>query len=162
MLLSDGQDTCTSAKKINLKEICTLQIPVHTFGFGADHDPVMLHSIAESSKGTFSFIEAERVIQDAFAQRIGGLLSVAVQDLQVHIKSLDSHLRINQLKAGSYSTSLTGENQQLGSVDIGDLCADEERDFLVLVNIPVVTDEDSNDQMKVVSVWCDYKDLFTK
>ncbi|KAI3902591.1 hypothetical protein MKW92_004012 [Papaver armeniacum] len=161
MLLSDGQDTCTGTKTINLKEISKLPIPVHTFGFGADHDSTMLHSVAESSKGTFSFIEAEEVIQDAFAQRIGGLLSVAVQDLQVHIQSLDPHLSIRQLKAGSYSTSLTGENQ-LGSVDIGDLYADEERDFLVLVNIPVVADENSNDQMKLVSVWCDYKDPFTK
>ncbi|KAI3882045.1 hypothetical protein MKX03_006255, partial [Papaver bracteatum] len=159
MLLSDGQDSYTNT--INLKEISRTQIPVHTFGFGADHDPIMLHSIAESSKGTFSFIEAEGIIQDAFAQRIGGLLSVAVQDLKVHIKSLDPHLSISQLKAGSYSTSLTGENQT-GSVDIGDLYADEERDFLALMNIPVVTDEDPNDQMKLVSVCCSYKDPFTK
>ncbi|KAI3937856.1 hypothetical protein MKW92_034477 [Papaver armeniacum] len=161
MLLSDGQDTCTGTGIINLKKVSKLQIPVHTFGFGADHDSTMLHSIAESSKGTFSFIEAERVLQDAFAQRIGGLLSVAVQDLRVRIKSLDPHLSISQLKAGSYSTSLTGENQ-LGSVDFGDMYADEERDFLVLVNIPVVTDGNPNDQMKLVSVWCDYKDPFTK
>ncbi|KAI3945201.1 hypothetical protein MKX01_034962 [Papaver californicum] len=159
MLLSDGQDSYTKA--INLKEISRLQIPVHTFGFGADHDPIMLHSIAEGSKGTFSFIEAEGLIQDAFAQCIGGLLSVVVQDLQVHIQSLDPHLCLSQLKAGSYSTNLTGDNQT-GSVDIGDLYADEERDFLVLVNIPVVTDGNFIDQMKLVSVWCDYKDPFTK
>ncbi|XP_026448819.1 E3 ubiquitin-protein ligase WAV3-like [Papaver somniferum] len=159
MLLSDGQDSYT--KEINLKEISRLQIPVHTFGFGADHDPIMLHSIAEGSKGTFSFIEAEGLIQDAFAQCIGGLLSVVVQDLQVHIQSLDPHLCLSQLKAGSYSTYLTGDNQT-GSVDIGDLYADEERDFLVLVNIPVVADGNSNDQMKLVRVWCGYKDPFTK
>ncbi|KAI3996028.1 hypothetical protein MKX01_037525 [Papaver californicum] len=159
MLLSDGQDSYT--KEINLKEISRLQIPVHTFGFGADRDPIMLHSIAEGSKGTFSFIETEGLIQDAFAQCIGGLLSVVVQDLQVHIQSLDPHLCLSQLKAGSYSTYLTADNQT-GSVDIGDLYADEERDFLVLVNIPVVTDGNFNDQMKVVSVCCGYKDPFTK
>ncbi|XP_026451275.1 E3 ubiquitin-protein ligase WAVH1-like [Papaver somniferum] len=115
----------------------------------------------QSSKGTFSFIEAERVIQEAFPQRIGGLLSVVLQDLQVHIQSLDPHLCISQLKAGGYSTSLTGENQ-VGSVDIGDLYANEERDFLVLVNLPVATDGNSNDQMKLVSVWCVYKDPFIK
>ncbi|KAI3996029.1 hypothetical protein MKX01_037526 [Papaver californicum] len=132
-------------------KISKLQIPVHTFGFGADHDPIMLHSIAEGSKGTFSFIEAEGLIQDAFAQCVGGLLSVVMQDLQVHIQSLDPYLCLSQLKAGSYSTYLTGDNQT-GTVDIGDLYADEERDFLVLVNIPVVTDGIFNDQMKLVSV----------
>ncbi|KAI3902590.1 hypothetical protein MKW92_004011 [Papaver armeniacum] len=159
MLLSDGQDSYT--KTINLKEISRLQIPVHTFGFGADHDPDMLHSIAEDSKGTFSFIEAEGLIQDAFAQCIGGLLSIVVQDLQVHIQSLDPYLCISQLQAGSYSTYLTGD-YQTGSIDIGDLYADEERDFLVLVNIPVVTDANINNQMKLVSVCCGYKDPFTK
>ncbi|RZC51260.1 hypothetical protein C5167_019682 [Papaver somniferum] len=159
MLLSDGQDSNT--KTINLKEISRLGIPVHTFAFGADHDPIMLHSIAEGSKGTFSFIEAEGLIQDAFAQCIGGLLSVVVQDLKVHIQSLDPYVSISHLKAGSYSTCLTGDNQT-GSVAIGDLCADEERDFLVLVNIPVVADGNSNDQMKLLSVWCVYKDPFTK
>ncbi|MCL7034640.1 hypothetical protein MKW94_027352 [Papaver nudicaule] len=159
MLLSDGQDN--EAKVINLKEISRLQIPVHTFGFGADHDSVMLHSIAVGSKGTFSFIETEGLIQDVFAQCIGGLLSVAVQDVQVHIQSLDTNLCLSQLKAGDYSTNLAGD-KKTGSVDIGDMYADEERDFLVLVNIPVVADGNSNDQMKLVSVRCAYKNPFTK
>ncbi|MCL7042646.1 hypothetical protein MKW94_000484 [Papaver nudicaule] len=159
MLLSDGQDSYT--KKINLKEISRLQIPVHTFGFGADHDPVMLYSIAEGSKGTFSFVEAEGLIQDAFAQCIGGLLSVVVQGLQVHIQSLDPYLCLSQLKAGSYPTFLASDNQT-GLVDIGDLYSDEERDFLVQVNIPVVANENSSNQMNLVNVWCDYKDPCTK
>ncbi|KAI3902593.1 hypothetical protein MKW92_004014, partial [Papaver armeniacum] len=108
----------SNTKTINLKEISRLGIPVHTFAFGADHDPIMLHSIAEGSKGTFSFIEAEGLIQDAFAQCIGGLLSVVVQDLLVHIQSLDPSVSISHLKAGSYCTCLTGDNQT-GSVDIG-------------------------------------------
>ena len=45
-------------------------LPLHAFGFGADHDSDTLHSIAEASGGTFSFIEDEDVMQDAFAQCI--------------------------------------------------------------------------------------------
>ncbi|BAS84684.1 Os03g0413850 [Oryza sativa Japonica Group] len=40
-----------------------------------------MHTIAEVTGGTFSFIENEAFIQDGFAQCIGGLLSVAVQEL---------------------------------------------------------------------------------
>ncbi|KAI3857216.1 hypothetical protein MKW98_010630 [Papaver atlanticum] len=149
MLLSDGKDSCM--KTFNLKDISRMQIPVHTFGFGTDHDPIMLHSIAGGSKGTFSFIEAEGLIQDAFAQCIGGLLSVVVQDLQVHVHSPDPYVCLSQLKAGSYPTYLTNDNQT-GSVDFGDLYADEERVFLVLINIPAVTDENFNDQVKLVRV----------
>ncbi|MCL7026195.1 hypothetical protein MKW94_029057 [Papaver nudicaule] len=149
MLLSDGQDNY--AKAIDLQDISRLQIPVYTFGFGADHDSGMLNSISEGSKGTFSFIEDVGVVQDAFAQCIGGLLSVAVQDVQVHIQSFDPNICLSQLKAGGYSTNLAGD-KKTGSVDLGDMYADEERDFLVLVNIPVVADGSSSDHMKLVSV----------
>ncbi|RZC81298.1 hypothetical protein C5167_043877 [Papaver somniferum] len=63
---------------------------------------------------------------------------------------------------GSYSSNISCDNQ-IGFVDIGELYADEERDVLVLVNIPaVVEDKDSGNQMKLVSVWCTYRDPFTK
>jgi hypothetical protein len=42
--------------------------PIHTFGFGSDHDTAAMHVVAEASGGTFSFIENEAVIQDAFVQ----------------------------------------------------------------------------------------------
>jgi len=54
--------------------------PVHSFGFGKDHDAVAMHTIAEVTGGTFSFIENEAAIQDGFVQCIGGLLTVAVQE----------------------------------------------------------------------------------
>nr|AAX95854.1 hypothetical protein LOC_Os11g11610 [Oryza sativa Japonica Group]ABA92151.1 hypothetical protein LOC_Os11g11610 [Oryza sativa Japonica Group] len=47
--------------------------PVHTFGFGKDHDAVAMHTIAEVTGGTFSFIENEAAIQDGFAQCIAPL-----------------------------------------------------------------------------------------
>ncbi|BAS75818.1 Os01g0909051 [Oryza sativa Japonica Group] len=39
-----------------------------------------MHTIAEVTGGTFSFIENKAAIQDGFAQYIGGLLNVAVQE----------------------------------------------------------------------------------
>uniref|UniRef100_A0A453CYJ7 VWA-Hint protein Vwaint domain-containing protein n=1 Tax=Aegilops tauschii subsp. strangulata TaxID=200361 RepID=A0A453CYJ7_AEGTS len=57
--------------------------PIHTFGFGADNDALAMHTIAEATGGTFSFIENQAAIQDSFAQCIGGLLSVAVQEAPI-------------------------------------------------------------------------------
>ncbi|OVA20308.1 zinc finger protein [Macleaya cordata] len=158
MLLSDGQDSYRNST--HLQQDLSLQIPVHTFGFGTDHDPVLLHSISESCMGTFSFIEAEGVIQDAFAQCIGGLLSVVVQDLQVHVQAVHPDLRLGQIKAGSYDTRLINDNRA-GFINVGDLYADEERDFLVLVNVPAVG-KDSSNETNLVNVWCVYKDPFSK
>ncbi|KAJ7947834.1 Zinc finger C3HC4-type RING finger family protein [Quillaja saponaria] len=174
ILLSDGQDTysvkspsvaCTGTSyqslvpsSIRRNNGTVLQIPVHAFGFGADHDATSMHSISEMSGGTFSFIEAEGVIQDAFAQCIGGLLSVVVQEVQVKVDCVHPSLQVCSIKAGSYQTSMTG-NARKASICVGDLYAEEERDFLVTVNIPV---DFSSDEMSLLKVRCIHRDPITK
>ncbi|KAF7811810.1 E3 ubiquitin-protein ligase WAV3-like [Senna tora] len=173
ILLSDGQDTYTvngSGANQPLRNYQLLlptsisghdnsgfQIPVHAFGFGADHDASSMHSISEISGGTFSFIETEAVIQDAFAQCIGGLLSVVVQELQVQIECLHPSLNLVSLKAGSYPSRLMADGQK-GFIDVGDLYADEERDFLVSVNIPAALGSETS----LIKVKCVYKDPLTQ
>ena len=39
------------------------RFPVHTFGFGSDHDAGAMHTIAEETGGVFSFVEAEDTVQ---------------------------------------------------------------------------------------------------
>lgn len=174
ILLSDGQDTYTVISpggvhpqtdyqlllpvSIRRNNGAGLQIPVHAFGFGADHDAASMHSISEISGGTFSFIEAEGVIQDAFAQCIGGLLSVVVQELLVRIECVHPSLQLGSIKAGSYRTSMMAD-ARMGSISVGDLYAEEERDFLVTINIPV---DASSYEMSLVKVRCVYRDPITK
>ncbi|KAI5384195.1 hypothetical protein KIW84_071271 [Lathyrus oleraceus] len=71
ILLSDGQDNYTVGSSgndqpqpnyhlllpisISGRDNWGFQIPVHAFGFGADHDASSMHSISEISDGTFSF-----------------------------------------------------------------------------------------------------------
>ncbi|RLN42857.1 uncharacterized protein C2845_PM01G40520 [Panicum miliaceum] len=101
VLLSDGQDTYTVPRRggyggrdANYDALVPPSDPVHTFGFGTDHDAAAMHTIAEATGGTFSFIEDEAAIQDAFAQCIGGLLSVAVQELRVDIACVHPGVRV--------------------------------------------------------------------
>ncbi|XP_024011577.1 uncharacterized protein LOC112086693 [Eutrema salsugineum] len=171
VLLSDGQDTYTMTsptsggsrgtdyKTLLPKEINGNRIPVHAFGFGADHDASLMHSIAENSGGTFSFIESETVIQDAFAQCIGGLLSVVVQELCVKVECVHPVLRIGSVKAGSYRFD-SGPDSRTGCIGVGDLYAEEERNFLVNLDIPIV--DGVSDPMSVLKVRCIYKDPMTK
>ncbi|KAF3780598.1 Uncharacterized protein EJ110_NYTH38828 [Nymphaea thermarum] len=178
VLLSDGQDTYSVSAGANQnRQMQTFdyqtflpfsirrntqqgqaQIPVHTFGFGTDHDAASMHSISETSGGTFSFIEAESVIQDAFAQCIGGLLSVVVQELQVWFECASPGVSINSVHAGSY-TSRVSDHGRRGLVDVGDLYAEEERDFLVDVRIPASSISIlSHPEVVVLKVGCVYKD----
>ncbi|GMH07903.1 hypothetical protein Nepgr_009743 [Nepenthes gracilis] len=174
ILFSDGQDTYTVngsggnhpeqnyvfllPLSIQGHERSGFQIPVHTFGFGADHDASLMHSISETSGGTFSFLETEAAVQNAFAQCIGGLLSVVVQELQVGIECVHPSLLIRSIKAGSYPSRMTAD-RCAGYIDVGDLYADEERDFLVSVNIPA---EFSASETSLLKVRCVFKDPFSK
>ncbi|KAJ6819363.1 uncharacterized protein M6B38_402790 [Iris pallida] len=171
ILLSDGQDTYTVSSSGSVApgtqpDYRSLvpsstqddsgsnhQIPVHAFGFGVDHDSASMHSISETSGGTFSFIEAEGVIQEAFAQCIGGLLSVVVQELRVTVDCVHSGVRVAPIKSGSYDSQVADDGRK-GSIDVGNLYADEERDFLVSVNVPIV----SLEEVVLLKVACAYRD----
>ncbi|KAL8052019.1 hypothetical protein ABFX02_06G185400 [Erythranthe guttata] len=78
-------------------------IPVHSFGFGSDHDPVTMHAISDASGGTFSFIESYEMVQDAFASCIGGLLSVVTQELRLTLRSAPNGVEIKSIPSGRYS-----------------------------------------------------------
>ncbi|CAA0815061.1 Zinc finger (C3HC4-type RING finger) family protein [Striga hermonthica] len=167
ILLSDGQDTYTNrapptaiAPRSDYQSIIngasTSRVPIHVFGFGSDHDADSMHLISENSGGTFSFIEAESVIQDAFAQCIGGLLSVVVQELTVEVECVDPTVRLVSVKSGSYKTSLALDKRR-ATIEVGDLYAEEERDFLVTADIPIY--ESGGEEMSLVKVKCNYQHL---
>ncbi|KAL1817430.1 hypothetical protein DCAR_0521859 [Daucus carota subsp. sativus] len=174
ILLSDGQDTYTingsdgSQNEPNYELLLPTSIhgkgnpgfgiPVHAFGFGTDHDASLIHSISETSGGTFSFIEKEGAIQDAFAQCIGGLLSVVVKELRLTIDSADSRIHLGSIKSGSYQNHVTPD-LKTAYVEVGDLYADEERDFLVSVNVPK---ELVNKETSILKVRCVYNNPLTK
>ncbi|KAK8662287.1 hypothetical protein V6N13_091871 [Hibiscus sabdariffa] len=169
LLLSDGQDTYTvygpNKSRPNYELLVPLsvqgvdnRIPVHAFGFGGDHDASSMHSISEISGGTFSFIETETMIQDAFAQCIGGLLSVVVQELQVCVECMSPSLCLGLIKAGSYQSNVSADGKT-GFIDVGDLYDDEERDFLVSVKVPA---ESFACEASLLKVKCVYRDPVTK
>ncbi|MCO5608321.1 hypothetical protein L7F22_062527 [Adiantum nelumboides] len=183
MLLSDGQDTYNMSSGRQLPfllggasadsrrlvprsirrstSLGHLQIPIHTFGFGTDHDSSTMHAIAEISGGTFSFIQAEEMVQDAFAQRIGGLLSVVAQDVELTISCLSPGVLITAIHAGSYQSSVIDEGLH-GNVRLGDLYAEEERDILIELKLPAVMQANSVTSMRLLEAGCAHKDPITR
>ncbi|KAJ1409230.1 Zinc finger, RING-type [Sesbania bispinosa] len=141
ILLSDGQDTYTVNNRpgadyrslvpnsIHRSNGECLQIPVHAFGFGVDHDATSMHSISEISG-----------------------------ELQVEIQCVHPSLQLSSVKAGNYQTRLIN-NARMATIKVGDLYAEEERDFLGTVNVPV---DKSIDEMSLLNVRGFYIDPITK
>ncbi|WVZ59214.1 hypothetical protein U9M48_009399 [Paspalum notatum var. saurae] len=139
-------------------------VPIHAFGFGHDHDSRAMHAVAEMSNGTFSFIDVARSIQDAFAQCIGGLLSVVVQDARVLIDCADDGVLVTSIKSGGYASGVAADGRG-GFVDVGRLYADEERDFLVTVRVPPAARGGDGADMNMITTTtliyarCSYRDV---
>jgi hypothetical protein len=153
ILLSDGQDMCLppAIPQINgaggvarnysslvppaFMNAGSRPGPIHTSGFGGDHDAAAMHAIAEATGGTFSFVQDQAVIQDAFARCVGGLLSVAVQEARLAVMCLHRGVRIQEVKSGSYGSNVVADGRTR-TMDAGELYDDERRRFRVLVYVP--------------------------
>ncbi|CAA3000558.1 uncharacterized protein LOC111407381 [Olea europaea var. sylvestris] len=187
IFLSDGQDTCSSGLFFQTSSqppqylhllpgsICPRNrgtqdqvqqqtFPVHAFGFGSDHDPVAMHAISDESGGTFSFIESYEMIQDAFASCIGGLLSVVNQRLQIIVRSASNGVEIKSISSGRYASEISDQGCR-GIINVGDLYADEEKEFLINLSVPVLRgaeDEEGQGKTSLLDIVCSYRDIVSK
>lgn len=138
--------------------------PVHAFGFGTDHDPLAMHAISDASAGTFSFIESYEMVQDAFASCIGGLLSVLMQELRVMVRSASNGVEIKSIPSGRYSSEILNGGSQ-GTLSVGDLYADEEKEFLINLSVPVcptAEGDESEAKTSLLDITCSYRDVLSK
>ncbi|KAL2474132.1 Zinc finger (C3HC4-type RING finger) family protein [Forsythia ovata] len=138
--------------------------PVHSFGFGSDHDSSVMLTISDASGGTFSFIESVGMVQDAFARCIGGLLSVVAQELQLTVSSASSGVEIGSIPSGKYTSEIS-DLRHLGVINIGDLYADEEKEFLVYLSIPLSPaseGEEGAEKISLVKTECSFWDTISK
>ncbi|KAF8672706.1 hypothetical protein HU200_049402 [Digitaria exilis] len=155
ILLTDGRDGYVQHRHVDLVPLSfragSSRVPVHAFGFGADHDAAAMHAVAEETRGTFSFVENQAAIQDSFAQCIGGLLSVAMQNARIAMTCVHPGVRVLGINVET--------DRRAASVDVGELYADEERRFLVFVRVP--TSQATEEVTRLMKVWCLYDDVVT-
>jgi hypothetical protein len=139
LLLSQSQSEKTSTR---VKSITTrfahLEIPVHSVEFG------------QGCSGAYNS-------DDAFAKCVDGLLSVVVQDLRLQLRFLSGSSPVEI--SAVYSCSGRPSSIEPGSIRIGDLYGEEEREFLIELK---VSSSSSNRAHHVLSVRCCHKDPSTQ
>ncbi|KAK3012505.1 LOW QUALITY PROTEIN: hypothetical protein RJ639_007991 [Escallonia herrerae] len=149
----------SAPNQANREAAAAAPIVVHSFGFGSDHDAATLHAISDASGGTFSFIESIEIVQDAFAKCIGGLLSVVVQEVRLTMRTLSPGVHIQSIPSGKYFSGAYCQGRE-GVIDIGDLYADEEKDFLVYLAVPPTPDSEAGEETNtlLMDVMCSFRD----
>jgi len=116
----------------------------YTFGFGEQHNENMLKAVAEASQGQYYFITGVDDIPEAFADCLGGLVSVVAQNATLRIDapldaSSSSHGCTVSKVLGHYKT--TSANPWTFTIELGDLYAEDSKDILLEVRLPALTSE---------------------
>jgi secreted protein with Ig-like and vWFA domain len=121
---------CSELKQLEMaSRPCTL----HTFGFGADHNAELLRGLAEAGGGSYSYIEREDGITDAFAESMGGLLSQTHQAVELRV---DAPPGVVWEPRTAFDVSTTGNTL---TITLGDLLAEDHRDVYFDVTVPAGT-----------------------
>ncbi|RZC47022.1 hypothetical protein C5167_039966 [Papaver somniferum] len=118
-----------------------------------------------SSKTRFSHMEIpvaenhQEPTEDAFAKCVGGLLSVVVHDLRLQLGfySGSAPAEIAAVYSCTGKPTLLGSN----SIRLGDLYAEEERELLVELKVPILKQQQSPSQY-IMSIRSCYKDPATQ
>ena len=108
---------------------------VNTFGFGSDHNAHMLKEISRVGNGLFYYIQNIDQIPQIFTNCLGGLLSTLAQNISISIQTL-SGATINKILSKN-TPKLSDDNKQ-GTVSMGDMQSEEEKDILVELNLSQV------------------------
>eukprot|EP01137_Pigoraptor_chileana_P000309 Opistho-2@36279 len=107
---------------------------VYTFGFGSDHDAMMLKAISETGRGMYYFIRGGEDIASSFADCLGGLLSTVAQGITLTLKPANGSAITKIHHVGKVST-VDGTSK----IEICDLQSEEERNILFEVKLPART-----------------------
>ncbi|XP_027079160.2 E3 ubiquitin-protein ligase WAV3-like [Coffea arabica] len=145
ILLSDAIEDRSANQRRQSSVVCTTRVT---------HYEVPVLSVGLRHCGAYGHGEPP---DDSLAKCVGGLLSVVVQDLRVHLGFISGsgHGQV----AGVYSFG--GRPMALGSglVRLGELFAEEERELLVELKVPSMSSAGAH---HALSVRCSYKDPSTQ
>jgi hypothetical protein len=132
VFLSDGEHP----------EILQTQIspeyPVHTFGFGAKHNPEFLKHIADKTSGTYSFVSKDSTFnKGALELLIASLTSVVAKSIKITLRSNEG-ATISSIESGGYLYQIKS-NKQSATIDINSINAGERKDFIINLTVPPCT-----------------------
>jgi uncharacterized protein YegL len=148
ILISDGEQNNGDATKVVIGDV-----PVHTFGFGANAGARVLNEIAKNSVGgTFCVVNDIKGLSLACSQCLAGLLTVLVQDLKLTLLGLNQS-EIKKVDAGSYQQT-TDAGAGSVTVSFGDLYIKEVRIVIVHLTLPKITKNRTS--FEYLKVKCSY------
>ncbi|OCH85259.1 hypothetical protein OBBRIDRAFT_815153 [Obba rivulosa] len=131
ILVSDAADTTRKAQMdLVLARTEAANVPIHSFGYGRSHDPASLWLISNHTSGSYTFVKDWYDLRDCLAGCIGGMMSIGLLNMKLHMKIVDGQrFRIRKISGGPPSI-LSSDGKDV-DVEIGELRYGERKEMLV-------------------------------
>ena len=138
-LLSDGLDkkAISGVKALLDAQESNDNFTIHSFGYGNDHDPELMSTIAKYKDGNFYFVEELETVEECFADALGGLISVVGQDVSINIEPVKSDIFPNlEIKKAFGGEDLWETRNGSYNTKISQLSAGKSKNYVFELNIP--------------------------
>ncbi|KAJ3491646.1 hypothetical protein NLI96_g560 [Meripilus lineatus] len=131
VLVSDASDTTRRAQMdLVLARAEAANVPIHSFGYGRSHDPASLWLMSNHTSGTYTFVKDWYDLRDCLAGCIGGMMSIGISGMKMHIKIVDGQrFRIRKISGGP-SAILSSDGRDV-DVEVGEVHYGERKEMLV-------------------------------
>ena len=155
ILLSDGMDNRMNHEEIGkgLKDLTknfNLGFTLHAFGYGNDHDPKIMNTLATIRDGTFYFVKEYKKVAEYFVNVLGACVSMISEKAKISIKSRYKIMKMYGL-ADLYIYSL---KDNYFETELLQLIAGKEYTYVFEIEIP----ENKYDEDDFIDVEFDYTD----
>ena len=102
LLLSDGKDNELNNVELaeslkNLTKGLGLSFTLNTFGYGDDHDALIMNKLASIRDGSFFYVENYRKITEYFVSILGGCMSVISKKVDLNLQILNNNCKIKKV-----------------------------------------------------------------
>jgi hypothetical protein len=107
----------------------SVNIPIHTIGYGKAHDPSPLWLLCNQSNGTYTFVREWYHLRDTLAGVIGGLMSIAMTRGRITLSCTENDFRIARIMG--VQTPIPAQGAKTIDIELRDLRFGETREILV-------------------------------
>ncbi|OXG84252.1 zinc finger family protein [Cryptococcus neoformans A2-102-5] len=104
-------------------------IPVHAVGYGRSHDPSPLWIVTNHTLGTYSFVKEWYHLRETLAGIVGGMMTVAMDNVKVHVSCVENDFRIMRVQ-GTTQAVVTGTGKDI-DIELQDLRYGDSREILI-------------------------------
>ncbi|KAG5647812.1 hypothetical protein DXG03_007735 [Asterophora parasitica] len=131
ILVSDAADSTRRAQMdLVLARAEAANVPIHSFGYGRSHDPASLWLMSNHTSGTYTFVKDWYDLRDCIAGCVGGMMSIGLLNMKLHMKVVDGHRFKIRKVSGGPSSILASDGQNV-DVDVGELRYGERKEMLI-------------------------------